>query len=362
MLAPYARRRVYAPTVAGVGAGGIGLSGAYQAGRAAYGAYSNWYSGKKRAKSTPYRHPAPALKSNKSSVRKTVRSRRGRRGRKTKSVNLKKLSKRVSNLTRLANASITTLTHRTRDTAKVATGIGLMGTFHVDAVKKQYIEGVLTDLPHYDPDDPANLRSVNGNTGTFNKEIFIQSITSKLTVKNNFQIPMNVEVIVYINKEDTGFNPVDAWTGGLQNVGDPSSTSPLTFMSDGNDVLGNLWTRKSTKKVFLQPGASFEQKIYTKSFKFNPAYTDSHAFDYQDEFHASNFVIRLIGPLGHDSLASVGRLLGGLDYELDRTMVVKYDGGAKMKQVKVVDNTPALISGLVVSNKPIADQQGYSAV
>lgn len=249
---------------------------------------------------------------------------------------------------------------RTRDTGRVVGSVNNIGQNSYDLSTVTTIESVLANLRYYNPSAPATLTTASGTTGTYQKEFLIKRNYAKFFCRNNYQVPCEVSLYLVVPKEDTSITPLTAFQNGLADVGNPSSTSPLVYPSDSPQFM-DLWKIVKTKKAYLLPGKSCQITHSTKSFQYDPSLVDSHSLTYQSRYGSMAILVRVEGPLGHDTTANEqGSLVATLDYQIEKVIEIKYSAGADIKYIISNDNSNTFTNGGVVSNMPVSDNQQYS--
>lgn len=274
----------------------------------------------------------------------------------------KGLKNQVKELKRLAEADTGELIYRDRATDAVLCSVN--GTAHSDFVlnSTSHLEGVLAQLRYYNPSVPGTLTTADGATGSFEKEFYFTTCYGNLTCRNNYQVPVDVSIYLVKVKNDTSIIPTTAFTDGLADVGSPTSTSPLVYLTD-SPIFNDLWKITNTYKFKLSPGQQKSYSASTPKFMYDPSLTDVHGLVYQRKNKTMAFIVRVEGVIGHDTTADEqGCLAAGVDVMFDRTFKVKYQAGADIKYIHVVNSASTFTNGGVVSNKPVSDNQQYSVL
>lgn len=276
-------------------------------------------------------------------------------------VKLKSLQNQVKELTRVAESDMGTHIHRIRDVKTMGSADLAIARDVLDLVNITKLEEVLAQLRYYDPAAPTALVNADGTSGSYQKEFYFKRIYSKMTVRNNFQIPHQVRVFFCMPREDTSITPLAAFTNGLTDVGNPTSTSPLVYFND-SPQFRDLWKVVSSKSMWLEPGQQRSLSYSLKPFQYDPSLADSHSLTYQRRYGSLVAFIRLEGPLSHDSTTQtqVGIQQTRLDIYADTTFEVRYSAGADIEYITIDDNSVAATAAYVCSNKPVADNQSYS--
>ncbi len=290
-----------------------------------------------------------------------TRNRRRYKRRKPVYVKTKGLKKQVKQLSRIAKADQGTLVYRRRqtfDAQSSANSSAFVVSNELNSLAN--MELVLAQLRYYNPSDPVNLITASGNTGSFSKDFFFDMSFHKITLRNNYQVPVRIKAYIFKVKEDTSQTPMSAFTAGLTDVGNPSATSALVYPTDSR-LLNEIWKIDKSLSCILQPGQEKVISVTLKKFVYDPATSDTHSLTYQRSFDGSNFNLRVEGVCGHDTtLDEQGILQGGVDGVTDSVWKVLYPAGADIKTIIVNDNSDTFTNSGVVTNKPYADNQPYS--
>lgn len=271
------------------------------------------------------------------------------------------LKKKVSQMQKNMNSSMGTLIYRDRRVAKVLSvanskNYGVMP----GEPRCSQLELVLAQLRFFNPATPGTLTQGNGSTGTYYREFNFKSIASNCVVRNNYQVPVKVTIMCCTVKHDTSINPAAAYEQGLSDVGNPSSTSNLTYFTDSKEF-GNLWVISKSSTRTLSPGSSYKLTHSVKNVMYDPSLFDSHGLEYQKRFKNFSWVVKVEGVVGHDiALDQQGSLPSGVDVQLNYTYNVYYDAGIDLKYIFVNDASTGFTNGGVVSSKPVSDNIGYS--
>ena len=141
------------------------------------------------------------------------------------------LKDKVRELSRLTESEMGTHIYKQRRKASCvasvnSTDYGAYGGWDITT-----LETALSNLRYFDS-STGTLVNVAGATGTFQKEFFFKYLYSKVYARNNYQVPCEVTLYIVCPKDDTGIKPDTAFTNGLSDVGNPSSTSTLLYPTD----------------------------------------------------------------------------------------------------------------------------------
>lgn len=245
----------------------------------------------------------------------------------------KQNKRRISYLKKRLDNNEATITHRSRVTdAVLVAGFNQCTYSNGAGSQKSSIETAISVLKFFDPSAPSTLQDVNYNSGTFQKQILIKN-SSVITFRNNYSVPVKLELWICRPKADTDQAPVNAITNGFADIGGLAITDPLSKPLD-SFILRDLWTLKKKKKVILQPGQSCTSYHSEKPFSFDTSLVDTHNLSYIKQFKANSWLYRVEGVLAHDSVADQqGHQKAGVDLTLDKTFVIKYDAGIDLNFV-----------------------------
>lgn len=223
-------------------------------------------------------------------------------------------------------------------------------------------ETVLGELRFFNPAVPGTLTQGSGASGTYDRNYHFKSVYSKVSLVNNYQIPVRVKLYCCMPKEDTNIIPITAFSNGLADVGNPSLTSPYVDLTE-SPQFNKLWKIVKSYKKVLMPGQVMKSSINSKDVMYNPSIFDSHALDYQRKYKTLNWFVRITGVLAHDTVVTTEQSLApcGLDFITQTIYTVEYDAGVDLKFIVIADTSDAAFTnGGVVSSKPVADNIGYS--
>lgn len=273
----------------------------------------------------------------------------------------KGLAKQVKSLQKQMNTNSGRFTYRIRSTGNVVASVNECNHTGISGWLPTNLEAAISSLPFFNPATPGTLTTADFTSGTYNKDILFRTLTSKLTLRNNYQIPCNIRVYKCVPKSATSITPTTAFTNGLADQGAPASTSPLVFISDSEQFL-DLYKIVRTDKAYLQPGDQYTVSDSDKNVIYDPSFLDSQTATLDNKRYKNfSYVVRVDGCLAHDSSASErGQAQGAVDYQIDRIFHIQYDAGVDLNYISVSDSSNTFTNGAVVSNKPVADNQSYS--
>lgn len=272
----------------------------------------------------------------------------------------KRLKDQVKDLKRLANVDMGELIYRDRTTGRLLAAINSQNMSSVSHYSTSTLEAVLGQLRYYDPSTPGTLIQASGATGSYKKDFMFKSLYANMCIRNNYQSPVKLSVYVVQPKTDTSIDSVTAFTNGLTDVGAPSSTSPMVFLTD-SEQFKDLWKIVNSKNYNLRPGEMINYISSVKDIIYDPSLSDSQTESFQKKSKCRQFILRVEGIIAHDTSADQqGHISGGIDYSMDRTFKVVYDAGVDLKYIYLNDNLDTFTNGGVVTCQPVADNIGYS--
>lgn len=304
------------------------------AGLAAAGTFHRW-----RNTARQGRGPAWTTRSEVYPFRRGTIIRRGKRRKlppvlpppKTKN---EKQDREIKQLKDKLNLDTGTHIHRTRATSSLTQGVNVSPLNDLGISTGLTLEGALSNLKYYDPSTPATLVTAPIASGTFSKTFDVK-FHSKNIIRNNYTVPVKVKAWIVMPRSDTSITPGNCYTDGLADVGNPSATSPLTYLTD-SPVFNKLWKIVKSKKAYLKAGEEMKISYTIPHIKYDPSYADSHTSTYKQSEGACRLLIRLHGVVAHDTV-NEGIAECGVDVLQDKTFIVKYQAGADIHQITQVD-------------------------
>lgn len=274
-----------------------------------------------------------------------------------------KLTKRVNSLAKSVRSDQARHTHKRRDITAVGSNANESVFFSIGSWGISEIEASMAYLRYYDPSVPGTLVTADASTGTYQREIHIESVQERLTIRNNYQIPLIYTVYLCTPKDDTSVLPESWLSNGVtdQVVTGGSATSPLLYPTDISMVTKN-WKLKRVRYGLLQPGSEVHAMASFGPFNYDPALADTHTMQFQAKFKGHVWGVRFEGRPGHDTTASEFLITQcAAEVMNDRKVVITYDAGTNLDDLSFDNNSDtAFTNAGVVTNKPVADNQSYS--
>lgn len=224
------------------------------------------------------------------------------------------------------------------------------------------IENVLANMKFFDPANPSVLVTGSGAVGTYQRNVLLKTVSSKMLLRNNYQTDVDVKVYLAKVKDDTNLTVTTAWTNSVTDGSNLTAATQLgQYPTDYNQVK-DLYSLSVLCKASLSPGQSITCSHSEKDIEYDSATVDSHNLEYQREYKSFQFLVVITGALGHDtSINQQAHLQAGVDIEVKDTFVVKYNAGVNISYTHVVNNMDtAFTNAGVQSHQPIPDNIGYS--
>lgn len=234
---------------------------------------------------------------------------------------------------RLADRSITTVKEVTRS--------------DYDAWTLPEVEDVVNQLPYFNPAVEETRTTVDFNAGTYAKKIWFSSLDSSCYAKNNYNVPVTIQIFLCIPKIDTNTTILNAFLNGVTDVAKPGdtygATTPMLRLTD-SPIFNNIWRVVKKKSKTVLPGGGVYLSHTAGGFWYSPQITDNNSNVYQKSLGAHAYHVVIQAALSHDSVVTtqVGYDIAAVDLLKKRSACVKYDGGGvEMKTIEIIDGTDA---------------------
>lgn len=222
------------------------------------------------------------------------------------------------------------------------------------------IESAIDNLPVFNPSTPGTYTFVDFTSGNQQKEIEICSTYTQVHIKNNYDVPVSVRVYLCIPREDTSISPLSAIQDGLTDVGSGLTTTTPMLAPYDSPQFNDLWKVAKCKKRQLKAGQEMFMSHVVGSFQYDPSFVDNHGLSNQGRYGGHQYLIRVEGPVGHDTTADEqGRLQGGIDFQRTTKYVIKYEAGADIKYIEIDDDNSSFTNGGIVSTMDV-EKEGFA--
>lgn len=252
-------------------------------------------------------------------------------------------------------------TFRGRYTGRTTCAVNQSVFYGVPSIQASTLETAMANLRYYDPAVPGTLVTANASTGTYTRQVHFKRLYNVLTIRNNYQIPVNVKVYSLAPRNDTSIAPETFFSNGLTDQGAAlSATSPILYPTD-IDMFNANWRILKSKSRLLLPGREFSISYSFGPFDYDPSNYDSHSLSFQRKFGAHYFGIRLEGVLGHDTVADEQTTMQcAIDWMLNKKHVITYDAGVNLNDYYTDNSADASFTNGGVTSQVVVDNQAYS--
>lgn len=203
--------------------------------------------------------------------------------------------------------------------------------------------------------DDAGIYTTRGEDVTLQNQYNIDSLTHKLTVRNNNGVDVRLTIYSCEPREDTELSPEVIWKNNeaVTYNGTGTTVDIGTYPSDSTFV-NNIWNMKRVFHGVITPGQSTSVSHTSKDGRFEVPVTGVVGTNYQPSWKPQGFLMMVEGTLGHDPLVPTnsGVLNVGVDYHTNSTARISYDAGGDTNFV-IIDNVfPPLSAPPVQGQKP----------
>jgi len=269
--------------------------------------------------------------------------------------------KAIKQLKRQTDASTGTMTYRQLNTISLKSVEDLQASASQSMLATSSIETALANLKYYNPAVPGTLTTADASTGTYQRNILVDSATLSMNFQNNYQSNCHLTVYLCKVKDDTDSSPNTAWTNGIADGGNAVSVSSLNQYPSDYNLVKDLYSLKRLKKVVLKPGQSVVCSHTEKDINYDPSTVDSHNLVYQKEYKSFHFLYVIQGGVAHDSsLDEQGYMPSGVDIEVKRQYKVIYNAGTNIDFIHLSTTVDAFTNTPLESHQPIPDNITYS--
>jgi len=278
--------------------------------------------------------------------------------RKTLKTDVRSLKSKVKKISQELQQDVAHHTHRNRRTSRLTSSVNQVG-YDVQAYTIANLETAMASFRYFDPATSALVVS-NPSSGTYQQDITVKRIVNTMKCRNNYQVPCQLVIYGLKPKVDTSIGGNTYFTAGIADQGNPGTSSPLVHLTD-SEQFKDAYKIVVSKKVLLNPGQECNLTYSFKEFLYSPALVDTHTVSYQAKLNGFQWFLRVGGVLGHDTtVAEVGTLNAGIDYQADCVYTFQYDAGTSLDDFSIADTSDTFTNGGVITSKPVADNIGYS--
>ncbi len=234
---------------------------------------------------------------------------------------------------------LATHTFRLRETQYQTCGHGLAAYYTTDGLNATNIEAAITQFRYFDPNVPGTLDVANRASGTYSRDIWVDSVHSKFEMVNNYTVPIKIKLYLVRPKSATSLTPTQAMDGGLADQQAPANRSPISFPTDA-ELFNQTYAVIKSWNVWLKVGAHKKFTHSVGGFQYNAAEFDSEAASYQPRHKAFHWYTRLVGPIAHSTTTNseIGNNQAAVDVVHSMKYVFKYDAGVELNDFTHTDN------------------------
>lgn len=247
------------------------------------------------------------------------------------------LKKKVRALETKVNQDLAMCTYKYSETGKVNCSASQVTYTMFNGLTMAQLETSLSSLRFYDP-GINGLVANSDVSGAYSRNLYIQSIYTKITCRNNYRVPAVLDIYCVTPKKDTSIPAPTAMTNGYTDQNNPSTTTTLMYPTD-SDQFNDLWSINDHKRVHLAQGRECVVKFNKKGFHYDPSDYDTHNLTYQRRYGSHIYLVRIQGVLGHDSVVTTeqGLAPAGVDVGLEKIIKIRYDAGKKLNDFVISD-------------------------
>lgn len=286
-----------------------------------------------------------------------------RKKRKKPLTKTKKLSKKISQITRRLDTSQTLLTKRVRRTGtfNVANNQSSLASITVNDAPRMTL--VLKTCPFVSSTDTSTIEDVDLTKGTYQREVFFRSIYSNMSMRNNGNTPAKLRVYVVQVKKDTELNAAQASQEGLKDImSDPQFLSAHVYPSD-SELFKDLYRVVKSKSFELKPGGEKSITHSIKNIMYDQSVVENQYVSFQKQLGCYEYLVRMEGVIAHDDgspKTKVGHIEANVDFSMDTTYSVEYDGGSVGLHRLQIQDDSSLLAPAVIANRPQVAIDTYS--
>lgn len=287
-------------------------------------------------------------RANQSRKRKRYRGAQGKRMRRTKKK--KGFSKRLNIVERKLVDGKTVLRYKGNDTQFIYTFDGNTENTNITAWDRNTLQAVIAQMRFYDATTNSYLQKDPELKST---RLKFTNIMSKMTLKNNYTVPVNVAVYVCRVNSDDANTPSVAFGNA---VADQVTfiTNPAATAAESNHIYPSelsmfkkQWKIIQTKKRMLLNGQSMNVSAMLKDLTYSADWFDEFTIIDSRKIKATTFFVRVTGVLGHENvtpISKVGSVEGSVDVQTKFYATMRYNGGGPGITYTVIDDQSTLVA------------------
>lgn len=273
----------------------------------------------------------------------------------------KKLAKKVRVLARKVGATLSTHTNIKTDTNAYGCAANQQAYQNIIISSKDTLATAMSALRFYAPATPGTLTTADANTGTYSRKLVIRNQSVKTHIRNNYQIPCNIQIYLARVRTDTSLTPITTITSAKNDQFASTPTNPIGLYPSDCKELNELYHIKAVTGIRrVEPGKSFQIAYNSGRFTYDKSLVDSHPDTYQTNLKSCLWLIRIWGVPSHDSTSNYGLSNPSVDTHTVTRTVFEYDGGGTTLHDFSYDDDMDAQTTPLVSNCPVSDNQSLS--
>lgn len=242
------------------------------------------------------------------------------------------MNARLMQLTRTVKNNLGVFTYKDQRGFKVGNANCKKGGSTKGISEISHLETVVSKLRYFDPNTPGTYITVDFDAGTQHKEVTITGIYARVMCRNNYHIPVYLDIYDCSPKSDTSIGLGTSINNGLADIGIGSRTDDAQTYPNDSPQFRDLYKTNQHKKWYLAPGAQRTLRIAIGAFNFDHSLVDEQTDSYQKRFKSRAVYFRTSGCIAHDDTqAEYGFAQGGVDVIIDRVTRVEYPAGANIE-------------------------------
>lgn len=290
-----------------------------------------------------------------------MKGRKGKASQRAVTSEISQIKGKLRKLKKLDDATTGTLTYRVGLAYALSSARNKQFAAAYAANDTTQIEQALANTKYFNPATPGTLTTASSVAGTYQRNMLIDYSSLTLNIRNNYQVPCEIDVYLCTVKDDTNQGPVSAWNAAVPDGSNLTDSTDLNQYPTDYNTYNDLWKTKKLMSKLLQSGQQITVSHSTSDFEYDSATVDTHGLVYQKEYKCFAIMVVLKGVLAHDTVLDEQCINpAGLDIEQKRVMKVKYSAGINISYSQVVNTYDTITNTSVVANKPVSDNQSYS--
>lgn len=274
-----------------------------------------------------------------------------------------KMEKKLNDICEVTNNNISTFTEKKYEGTNLVCAVGQQSWLSLPVGTGTDFRSIMTGLRYWNVTtntyDTVNIGASNGAT---NLDIHYQC--SKLEIKNNYQVPVRVNVYIAHTKVDTNLGSLDYLLADIPSYSNMTTKEQLgVYLTDSQLVRTNYNVKKMVTTI-LAPGESVKTNHTEKNCRnIDMEWLNATGgfYTYAKKLHSYEWIINIEGCPSHSStiFSQVSNASAAVDIIYEDQMKCKYQGGSNSTYLRVTDARDK--SGIKLQSQQTCDNQAYSA-